>query len=116
MKSFNTNFLEQLTIPHRLIMVIRNIGEYRGKQELFKKQAPEMLENLRHVAIIQSTESSNRLEGITADIGRIKELVEKKEPPVNRSEGGRWSQSKMKLQRFYRTEKRKFALFLLTLI
>ena len=87
MKSFNTNFLEQLTIPHRLIMVIRNIGEYRGKQELFKKQAPEMLENLRHVAIIQSTESSNRLEGITADIGRIKELVEKKEPPVNRSEG-----------------------------
>lgn len=45
-----------------------------------------MLENLRHVAIIQSTESSNRLEGITADINRIKDLVEQKTKPANRSE------------------------------
>ncbi len=87
MKSFDKKYIEKLNISHRLIRIIRNIGEYRGKQELFKKQAPEMLENLRHVAIIQSTESSNRLEGITADITRIKELIEKKTLPANRSEG-----------------------------
>ena len=86
MKSFEIKYLSKLTIPHHLITIIRQIGEYKGKQELFKKQAPEMLENLRHVAIIQSTESSNRLEGITADIKRIRELIEEKTKPANRSE------------------------------
>jgi len=87
LKSFDEKYLKKLIVPHHLITVIRQIGEYRGKQELFKKQAPEMLENLRHVAMIQSTESSNRLEGITADIKRIKELVEEKTAPANRTEG-----------------------------
>ena len=86
MKSFDKHYIETLTIPHRLIMIIRQIGECRGKQDLFKKQAPEMLENLRHVAMIQSTESSNRLEGITADIKRIEELVEENTAPANRTE------------------------------
>jgi len=86
MKSFDKKYLAALTIPHHLITIIRQIGEYKGKQELYKKQAPEMLENLRHVAIIQSTESSNRLEGITADIQRIRDLVEEKTKPANRSE------------------------------
>ncbi|TAN42795.1 MAG: Fic family protein [Nitrospirae bacterium] len=86
MKSFENKYLSELAIPHHLITIIRQIGEYKGKQDLYKKQAPEMLENLRHVAIIQSTESSNRLEGITADIQRIKELVEDKTKPANRSE------------------------------
>lgn len=86
MKSFDKKYLAALTIPHHLVTIIRQIGEYKGKQELYKKQAPEMLENLRHVAIIQSTESSNRLEGITADIKRIKDLVEEKTKPANRSE------------------------------
>jgi len=86
MKSFEKKYLTALTIPHHVITIIRQIGEFKGRQELYKKQAPEMLENLRHVAIIQSTESSNRLEGITADIKRIKELVEEKTKPANRSE------------------------------
>lgn len=86
MKSFEKKYLSKLSIPHHVITIIRQLGEYKGKQDLYKKQAPEMLENLRHVAIIQSTESSNRLEGITADIERIKELVEDKTKPANRSE------------------------------
>ena len=86
MKSFENKYLDALVIPHRLITRIRQIGEYKGKQDLYKKQAPEMLENLRHVAVIQSTESSNRLEGITANIDRIKDLVEEKTKPANRSE------------------------------
>jgi Fic family protein len=86
MRSFDEQFLAKLQIPHRLISMIRQIGEYKGKQDLYKQQAPEMLENLRHVAIIQSTESSNRLEGITAEFHRIKELVEEKTAPANRTE------------------------------
>jgi Fic family protein len=87
MKSFERDFLDRLNIPQRLVPLIRQIGEYKGMQDLFRQQSPEMLENLRHVAIIQSTESSNRLEGISADFKRIKELVEEKTNPRNRSEG-----------------------------
>ena len=45
-----------------------------------------MLENLRQVALIESTESSNRLEGITADAKRIRDLVQERTAPANRSE------------------------------
>jgi hypothetical protein len=37
-------------------------GEYRGKQTLSKQQSPQVLEALRENAVIQSTESSNRIE------------------------------------------------------
>ncbi|MBN2289352.1 MAG: Fic family protein [Candidatus Glassbacteria bacterium] len=86
MKSFSREYLERLVIPQRLIVIIRQIGEYKGKQELFSRQAPEMIENLRQIAIILSTESSNRLEGITADHQRIRDLVENKTSPANRPE------------------------------
>ncbi len=86
MKSFEKSFLDRLTIPHGVISVIRRIGEYKGKQDLYGQQAPEVLENLRRVAIIQSTESSNRLEGITADQKRIQELIEEKATPEGRAE------------------------------
>jgi len=86
MKSFKNFFPESLQIPQVLISIIRQIGEYKGKQELFAKQAPEMLENLRKIAVIQSTESSNRLEGITANPKRLQQLVEEKTKPQNRSE------------------------------
>ena len=75
MKSFEKKHPSKLSIPHHAITIICQLGEYKGKQDLYKKQAPEMLENLRHVAIIQSTESSNRLGGITADIRCIRILL-----------------------------------------
>lgn len=86
MRSFAPTFLGQIVIPQRLISTIRQLGEYKGKQELYKQQAPEMLENLRQVAMIQSTESSNRLEGIVADEKRLRALVAEKTAPANRSE------------------------------
>lgn len=86
MRSFAPAFLDKIVIPRRLITTIRQIGEYKGKQELYKQQAPEMLENLRQVAMIQSTESSNRLEGIVADEKRLRALVAEKTAPANRSE------------------------------
>lgn len=87
MQSFGKSYLERLQISHQLIGMIRQIGEHKGKQSLYQHQAPQMLENLRHVAVIQSTESSNRLEGITADFRRIKDLVEEKTTPTDRTEG-----------------------------
>jgi len=85
-KSFNPGFLEKQPITQNLLQTIRGIAEYKGKQDLYKEQSPQVLETLRQAAIIQSMESSNRLEGITAPLERIKELVAKKTTPKNRSE------------------------------
>ena len=86
MKSFETGVIESQNVTQSLLRTVRLLGEYKGKQDLFKKQSPQVVETLRQAAIIQSTESSNRLEGITAPLERIKELVAKKTTPKNRSE------------------------------
>jgi Fic family protein len=86
MKSFEQGLIEQQPINQGLLQTIRLIGEYKGKQELFKEQAPQVLETLRQAAVIQSTESSNRIEGITVPLERIKKLVTEKTTPRDRSE------------------------------
>ncbi|GAX45512.1 hypothetical protein NIES4075_65330 [Tolypothrix sp. NIES-4075] len=86
MQSFEPGFIERQPITQNLLRTIRLIGEYKGKQQLFKEQSPQVLETLRQAAIIQSTESSNRIEGITAPLERIKELVAEKTTPRDRSE------------------------------
>jgi Fic family protein len=86
MKSLNLEYLQKQLITQNVLQTIRRIAEYKGKQDLYKEQSPQLLESLRQAAIIQSTESSNRLEGITAPLDRIKDLVAKKATPRNRSE------------------------------
>ncbi len=86
MKSLNTQFLEKQPITQNILQTVRRISEYKGKQDMYKEQSPQILETLRQAAIIQSTESSNRLEGITAPPERIRDLVVNKITPRNRSE------------------------------
>jgi len=84
--SLNPEYLQAQSITQNILQTIRRIAEYKGKQDLYKEQSPQILESLRQAAIIQSTESSNRLEGITAPMDRIKDLVAGKTTPRNRSE------------------------------
>lgn len=86
MKSFEPGFIENQDVTQGMLQTVRLLGEYKGKQELFKQQSPQVVETLRQAAIIQSTESSNRIEGVTAPLERIKELVANKTTPKNRSE------------------------------
>jgi hypothetical protein len=86
MQSFEPGFIERQPITQNILRTIRLIGEYKGKQELFNQQAPQVLETLQQAAIIQSTESSNRIEGVEAPLERIKALVAQKTTPQNRSE------------------------------
>jgi Fic family protein len=86
MLSFEEGFIESQQLNQRLLQTIRLLGEYKGKQELFKQQAPQVLATLRQAAVIQSTESSNRIEGITVPLERIKKLVTEKTTPRDRSE------------------------------
>ena len=60
--------------------------EARGKQALWLNQKPEVLAVLREQAIIQSVESSNRIEGVTVAADRLRPLVIGKAKPRDRSE------------------------------
>ncbi len=84
--SFSPGFLEAQPVSPGLVQTIRLLGEYKGKEALYLQQTPQVLEALRQSAVIQSTESSNRLEGVTASPGRIRDLVAQKVTPSNRSE------------------------------
>ncbi len=86
MKSFEDQFLARLNVSHGLIRSIGRIREYKGMEGLYRQQQPQVLHNLWQNALIQSTESSNRIEGITVPLARIKALVEQKTMPNNRSE------------------------------
>ena len=86
MRSFDTRYLERIPISHRIARTLAALGEWKGHQDLYARQTPQALETLRLVAIIQSTESSNRIEQVTAPRRRIEELVAEKTTPANRSE------------------------------
>lgn len=81
MKSFDPDFLEKLVIPHRVIKMISEISMLRGKQELYLEKAPEVLANLKQIAIIESVESSNRIENIVVGAKTIQAIVQDNEPP-----------------------------------
>lgn len=86
-KSLTSAYLDALRFTREDASTLRSLGEARGKQDLFMEQAPEQLETLRRTAIIQSSESSNRIEGVTAAAGRVAELVlHPSTPPRDRSE------------------------------
>lgn len=51
------------------------LGRYQGRQELYRHQSPQVLETLRQVAVVESTEASNRIEGITVSAQRLNALM-----------------------------------------
>jgi Fic family protein len=84
--SLTTEYLGRLRFGANQAATLRAIGEFRGKQELYYRQAPEVLKGLLEVAKVESSESSNRLEGIIVPQDRIRRLVTHKAEPRNRSE------------------------------
>ncbi|MBM4093485.1 MAG: Fic family protein [Planctomycetes bacterium] len=86
MKSFEDNKVLRQPLSPALLSTARVIGEFKGKQDLWQRQFPEVLNSLKELAIIQSTESSNRLEQITAAPERLRDLVFQRTMPADRSE------------------------------
>jgi len=67
--------LKPESIPASTSWYLADLGEARGKQDLFTKQSPQKLKVLRENAMIESAVSSNRIEGVTVDQTRIRTLV-----------------------------------------
>lgn len=86
MRTFNYSGIRNLKWDSDILALIAAIYKEAGKQELYLKQSPRELEKLVEVAKIQSTEASNAIEGIVTTDTRIRQLVEEKTTPRNRSE------------------------------
>ena len=63
------------TVPLTTSWYLADLGEARGRQELFTRQSPQKLKVLREHAVIESAVSSNRIEGIEIDQARIGTVI-----------------------------------------
>ena len=62
------------------------IHEYKGEQRLIAERHADVLDSLVEIAKIQSTESSNKIEGIYTSDDRLKKIVLDKTMPKTRDE------------------------------
>lgn len=69
-----------------IVNYLTTIHEYRGEQRLIAERHADVLESLVEVARIQSTESSNKIEGIYTSDERLKKIVLDKTMPKTRNE------------------------------
>jgi len=86
MKSFDLKRFVGATVPVGVSWQLGMVTEAKGRQELYEKRSPEVLRTLQELAIVESTESSNRIEGVTVEPGRLRPLVLGRARPRDRSE------------------------------
>lgn len=69
-----------------IVSMLTQIHEYKGEQSLFIEARADTLEQLMEIAKIQSTEASNKIEGIYTSDERLAALVKNKTRPKTRNE------------------------------
>jgi Fic family protein len=65
----------EVATPGSTSWYLADLGEFRGQQILFTRLSPQRLKRLREHALIESTVSSNRIEGVTVETRRVRELI-----------------------------------------
>ncbi|MBR2694187.1 MAG: Fic family protein [Thermoguttaceae bacterium] len=86
MRKFDYLSLAKRTWDMDILNLVAKIHEYKGRQDLMIRRKPAVLDKLVEIAKIQSTEASNRIEGIVTTAARMKRLFEEKTIPRNRDE------------------------------
>lgn len=81
---FKTEYSKLLTPD--IVNCLAQIHEYKGQQNPLIDAKKDVLSELLEIAKIQSTEASNRIEGIITTEERLKKIVREKTMPRNRSE------------------------------
>ncbi|HPV05305.1 MAG TPA: Fic family protein [Myxococcota bacterium] len=66
---------ENFMVPQTALWYLTDLAEFKGRQEMFTRQAPQRLKALREHAIVESAVSSNRIEGVNIDAGRVATVV-----------------------------------------
>ncbi len=86
MKPLNYKAEYQKLLTPEIVAYLAQIHELKGQQSLFMNAQKDALGELLEIAKIQSTEASNRIEGIITTDSRLNKLVRNKTMPKNRNE------------------------------
>jgi len=86
MNSLYPNFLKSITLPLGTSWLLGECMEAKGKQQLWEQRKPEALKALQELAMIQSVESSNRIEGVEVERQRLTPLIFGTTKPRSRPE------------------------------
>ena len=86
MRNFDYQEKWKKLLTPQVVKYLTTIHEYKGEQRLIAKRHADVLTDLIEVAKIQSTESSNKIEGIYASDERLKKIVLDKTMPKSRNE------------------------------
>ena len=86
MMSFRGTRLQATKLPLSIVWLLETLAESKGRQQLYEKQSPQLLESLKEMSLIESAESSNRIEGVTVERKRLRPLVIGGIRPRDRSE------------------------------
>ena len=69
-----------------IVSLLTSIHEYKGKQLQIASENADVLTQLVEIAKIQSTDASNKIEGISTSNERLQKIVKEKTRPKTRSE------------------------------
>jgi len=86
MRTLNYKTEYQKLLSPEIVSYLAQIHEMKGQQNLFVEAQKDALAELLEIAKIQSTEASNRIEGIITTDDRLKKIVMNKTTPKGRSE------------------------------
>lgn len=86
MRALNYKTEYQKLLTPEIVSYLAQIHEMKGRQNLFVEARKDALAKLLEIAKIQSTEASNRIEGIVTTDDRLKKIVMNKTTPKGRSE------------------------------
>lgn len=86
MRTLNYKNEYQKLLSPEIVSYLAQIHEMKGQQNLFVEAQKDALAELLEIAKIQSTEASNRIEGIITTDDRLKKIVMNKTTPKGRSE------------------------------
>ena len=86
MRTFDYDKTLTSLLTPEISALLSTIHEYKGKQDFYLGAKPDTLEALLEIAKIQSTDASNRIEGIFTTDARLRALVAERTAPRNRSE------------------------------
>lgn len=86
MKKYDYEYKWEQLITPEIVSLLTQIHEFKGEQKLFIEQQADTLTTLLEIARIQSTEASNKIEGIYTSDDRVKLLVMDKTTPQSRDE------------------------------
>lgn len=86
MRNYSYENKWQKLLTPEIVSLLTQIHEYKGEQTLFIEAKADTLTQLVEVAKIQSTEASNKIEGIYTSDDRLKSLVTNKTTPRTRNE------------------------------